>query len=68
MHRVAQQKRHNRVLDVRKKIELGWKMPELILFITKHYDVTKITAEGYIDEAAEPFRKKYQEEQNESKT
>lgn len=68
MFKVAQQKRHNRVLDIRKFILKGWTIDELRAYCMKHYDVTKVTADGYIDEAAEPFRKKHQEENNESKT
>lgn len=68
MFRAAQQKRHNRVLDVRKKVLQGWTMDQLRSYCMKHYDVTRITADGYIDEAAEPYRKKHQEEQNVSKT
>lgn len=54
--------RHNRVLDIRKKILSGWKMEELLNFCKVNLDVTKITAVSYIDEAAEPYRKKYQKE------
>lgn len=68
MFRAAQHKRHHRVLDVRKLIQKGWKIEDLRAYCMKHYEVTKITADGYIDEAAEPFRKKYQEKQDESKT
>ena len=55
--------RHNRVLDIRKKISLGWKIPDLIIFCTKNLGVTKLTANSYIDKAAEPYRKKYQKDQ-----
>lgn len=58
--------RHNRVLDIRKKIEMGWKMEDLISFCLLRLDVSRITALNYIDEAAEPYRKKYQEQQLES--
>lgn len=68
MFRAAQQKRHNRVLDVRKLILKGWNMDDLKAFCIKHYGVTKVTAEGYIDEAAAPYRKKHQEQENEPKT
>lgn len=68
MFRAAQQKRHNRVLDIRKLVTKGWKIEQLREYCMKHYGVTKITADGYIDEAAEPYRKKYQESKNEPKT
>lgn len=55
--------RHNRVLDIRKKIEMGWKMEDLIAFCVNRLDVTRTTAINYIDEAAEPYRQKYQEQQ-----
>jgi hypothetical protein len=55
--------RHNRVLDIRKKVLDGWTMEELIGYCLKNLDVTKITAISYIDEAAEPYRQKYQEQQ-----
>jgi len=53
--------RHNRILDIRSKIQKGWKMEQLIAFCTDRLQVSKQTATSYIDEAAEPFRKKYQE-------
>jgi len=56
--------RHNRVLDIRKKILMGWKMEALLDFCKVNLGVTKVTADSYIDEAAEPYRKKYQKEQN----
>ncbi len=68
MLRAAQQKRHNRVLDIRKLVLKGWKIEELRAYCIKHYGVTKRTADGYIDEAAAPYRKKHQEEKNESET
>lgn len=54
--------RHGRVLDIRKKIQLGWTMPKLLDFCKVNLGVTKITATSYIDEAAEPYRQKYQKE------
>ena len=65
VHNYAKTKevRHNRVLDVRKKIGAGWTTPELMKYIMK-IGVTKVTAMSYIDEAAEPYRIKYQKEQN----
>lgn len=56
--------RHNRVLDIRKKISLGWKMEALLDFCKVNLDVARVTAISYIDEAAEPYRKKYETEQN----
>lgn len=63
----ANQIRHNRVLDLRKKIQLGWSMPDLINFCRLKLDVSRPTAISYIDEAAAPFRKKHQEANIESK-
>lgn len=52
--------RHTRILDIRKKIELGWKMPDLVSYCLINLGVSKPTATSYIDEAAEPFRKKHE--------
>jgi len=56
--------RHSRVLDLRKKILSGWTMQQLHDFCKTHLDVARVTAISYIDEAAEPYRKKYQQESN----
>ncbi len=56
------QVRHNRILVIRKKILLGWTMESLLNFCKVNLGVTKITAISYIDEASEPYRKKYQKE------
>lgn len=53
--------RHGRVLDLRKKVLAGWTMQQLHDFCKTHLDVAKVTADSYIDEAAEPYRKKYWE-------
>ena len=58
--------RHNRILDLRSKIAKGWTMESLMNFCTMNLKVSKQTATSYIDEAAEPFRKKFQEKLNES--
>jgi len=55
--------RHNRVLDLRKKIVSGWTIKQLHDFCKTHLDVARVTAISYIDEAAEPYRKKFEEEQ-----
>lgn len=60
--------RHTRILDLRKKIQFGWDMDRLMSFCINSLGVSKQTATSYIDEAAEPFRKKFQEAKNESKT
>lgn len=62
----ANQIRHNRILDLRKKIEQGWSMIDLMGFCQLKLKVSKPTANSYIDEAAAPFRKKFQEQVNES--
>lgn len=58
--------RHTRVLDLRKKILSGWTMQQLHNFCKTHLDVARVTAISYIDEAAEPYRKKHWESQNEN--
>ena len=58
--------RHNRILDLRSKIAKGWSMPDLMGYCRLNLKVSKQTATNYIDEAAEPFRKKFQEQLNES--
>ena len=63
----AKQVRHNRVLDLRDKISKGWDMKALRNFCEIKLEVSRVTANSYIDEAAEPFRKKYQEDNIEHK-
>ena len=58
--------RHNRILDLRKKITNGWTITDLMGFCQLKLKVSRVTAISYIDEAAEPFRKKFQEQVNES--
>ena len=58
--------RHNRVLDLRKKILKGWNMKTLLNFCEVKLGVSRVTAVSYIDEAAAPFRKKYQEIENDT--
>jgi hypothetical protein len=58
--------RHNRILDIRKKMLQGWKMEDLMGYCVTRLGVAKVTATSYIDEAAEPYRKKYQEAKVES--
>ena len=62
----SKQVRHNRVLDLRSKIAKGWDMAALHNFCKINLEVSTPTADSYIDEAAEPFRKKFQEQLNES--
>lgn len=64
MNHFSNQIRHNRVLDIRKKILSGWSMKQLHDFCKTHLDVAKVTADSYIDEAAAPYRKKYEQESN----
>ena len=66
MGMLQNQIRHNRILDLRKKIAKGWSMSDLMGFCQLNLKVTKQTAINYIDEAAAPFRKKFQEQVNES--
>jgi hypothetical protein len=58
--------RHTRILDLRKKMLLGWKMEDLMGYCVTRLQVSKITATSYIDEAAAPYRQKYQEAKIES--
>lgn len=58
--------RHNRILDLRKKIAKGWTITDLMGFCQLNLKVARSTAISYIDEAAEPYRKKFQEQVNES--
>jgi len=55
--------RHSRILNLRQKIAKGWNMEQLHAFCRTNLKVTKPTANAYIDEAAEPFRKKFKETQ-----
>ncbi len=59
--------KHTRVLDLRQKIAKGWTMEQLHQYCITNLQVTKQTANNYIDEAAEPFRKKFAEEKLEEK-
>ena len=60
--------RHTRVLDIRSKIAKGWSLEKLHYFCINNLKVSPQTADSYINEAAEPFRKKYEQEnpQNEN--
>jgi len=60
----GRQIRHNRILDLRKKIQNKWTLEQLHKFCKINLGVTKATAVSYINEAAEPYRIKYQKEQN----
>lgn len=60
--------RHNRVLDIRAKIIMGWKMKALLHYCEDNLGVSRVTAVSYIDEAAEPYRKKYKKEQENATT
>lgn len=59
----AKQIRHIRILDLRKKIVSGWSMKTLLNFCEIKLEVSRVTAVSYIDEAAAPYRKKFEEEQ-----
>ena len=56
--------RHTRVLDLRKKILRGWNMKSLLHFCEMNLKVSRVTAVSYIDEAAGPYRKKYEAEKS----
>jgi len=50
-------------MDIRSKIVKGWGMKDLVNFCTLNLGVGTQTAISYIDEAAEPYRKKFELEQ-----
>ena len=56
--------RHSRILDLRSKISKGWNMKSLLSFCDTNLKVSRVTAVSYIDEAAAPYRKKYEKEEN----
>ena len=56
--------RHLRVLNIRSKISRGWNRLDLLDYCKVNLGVSKLTAVSYIDEAASPYREKYQKEQN----
>lgn len=56
--------RHIRILDLRLMIERGKTMAELKEYCIHNLKVSAITANSYIDEAAEPYREKYTKEQD----
>ncbi len=64
MYVKRKQIRHTRILDIRSKISKGWSMTDLLNFCKMNLGVSKVTAISYIDEAAAPFRKKFEKEEN----
>jgi len=60
--------RNNRIIDLRAKILRRWTLESLMNFCIMNLKVSKQTAQSYIDEAAAPYRKKFQEEKIESET
>jgi len=56
--------RHTRILDIRKLVEKGWNMKQLLYHCENNLGVGRVTAVSYIDEAAAPHREKYQKEQD----
>lgn len=59
-----QQIKHNRILDLRKKLLRGFTEKEIIDFCLKNLKVSIPTAKNYFEEAAEPYREKYHNHQN----
>ena len=57
--------RHNWIIDLRSMNKRGKTMPELKDYCIHNLKGSTITANSYIDEAAEPYRKQYQKEQDE---
>ncbi len=64
MYVKKQQIRHIRVLDLRAKIIVGWGMKALLYYCEDKLGVSRPTAVSYIDEAAKPYREKFQKEQD----
>jgi len=56
-----QQTKHNRILDLRKKLVNGYSEVQIINFCKTNLGVSPPTAQSYFEEAVEPYRKKYQE-------
>ncbi len=56
-----QQIKHNRILDLRRKLHLGYTEKQILEFCKTNLGVSAPTAQSYFEEAAEPYRKKYQE-------
>ncbi len=54
--------KHNRVLQVRQKMLLGWTPEQLMDFCLTRLKVCRQTANDYIDDAALKHRKKYKKE------
>jgi len=54
-----QQIKHNRILDLRKKLLLGFTEKQIIDFCLTNLKVSIPTARNYFEEAAEPYRKKH---------
>lgn len=54
--------RHHRIVDLRRKITNGWTIEQLREFCKNRLDVSTPTITSYIDEAAAPYREKYQKQ------
>lgn len=59
-----QQIKHNRIIDLRRKLLRGFTEKQIINFCLNNLKVSVPTARSYFEEAAAPYRKKYQEKQN----
>lgn len=55
--------RHLRIIDIRKMVRFGKTESEIIHYCLNRLKVSKVTALSYFEEAATPYRKKYQESQ-----
>jgi len=51
--------RHGRILDIRKKLLLGYTEKQIISFCLHNLQVSLTTARNYFNEAAKPYREKY---------
>ena len=56
----GKQIKHGRITQVRRWIQSGMSLIQLTNMIESNYGVSRQTARQYIDEAAAPFRAKYE--------
>jgi len=65
VHKLSERERvrNIRLGSVRRQIEAGWNQKQLLHFCEMKFDVSRVTALSYINEAAEKYREKYAKEQ-----
>ena len=65
----AQHARYNKIIQLRKKIIMGWTMNRLEAYCKSKMDVhDPAHIRGLIDEAAQPYRLKFKKEQESQRT